>query len=122
MKILDVLYYHLYMLYEKKIPTTDILFSTNFVLGFCLSCPLIFIVCVILTVLKFKIYTSVLFALSGMTIIFMYLFYQKSERYKRILKEKPKFCKSDTITKFLVFILIIILLSFVLLIPFIDIF
>lgn len=102
MKILDVLFYYYYLIYTKKITTTTPLETTIFCLGASIGFELLCIIYFILIFFCLKIGKYVFFVFEGLPIVALYFLYWKNSRYKKVLKQKPKFYNSHKKTKVIV--------------------
>ena len=112
MKILDVLYYYYYLFYTKIIPEDEPNATVIFTLGTSCSFPLgMLLDCV----LSYNCYYSNPYLLCSVGILLMALFYflyYRTERYKKVIKAKPKFFGSHRKTIVLVAIFEFSMLSF----------
>jgi len=98
--MMDILFYYHYLFYKKSRVETQPVATTIFILSLLLTwdifIPLVlfFIVCLHINILKMWIYIS-LFACVAFV---MYMYFLKSKRYLKIIKQKPMLHNSNSLS------------------------
>ena len=101
MKILDVLFYYYYLIYTKKIATTTPIETAIFCLGASFGFELLCIIDFIITFFCLEI-REISYLIGLFPIVTLYFLYWRTGRYKKVLKQKPKFFNSHKKTKVIV--------------------